>query len=143
MRADGFWHHIQPCMLQIHVSQSLEAAEWCMWHVPLCGHLYSIEMPEPGFTATWIGEEKVSVKLCFVLAGPAPHHHNGWEPCLLPFLSLQVLGSLKSLTQLVLQGRMCSATDDGLLSLTGLTNLASLAISWVPWQSQISQVWGC
>lgn len=55
-------------------------------------------------------------------------------------LDPQVLGRMPGLTALILQGRMCSANDDGLLCLTGLSNLASLAISWVPWQSQISQV---
>jgi hypothetical protein len=47
---------------------------------------------------------------------------------------------MSGLTDLVLQGRMCSASDSGLLALSGLTNLHSLAISWVPWQSQITQV---
>jgi hypothetical protein len=52
---------------------------------------------------------------------------------------LRVLGTLTGLQQLALQGRMCSATDDGLLALSGLSRLSALAISWVPWQSQISQ----
>jgi hypothetical protein len=47
---------------------------------------------------------------------------------------------MSALTDLVLQGRMCSASDSGLLALSGLTRLHSLAISWVPWQSQITQV---
>ena len=53
---------------------------------------------------------------------------------------LSVLGRITGLTDLVLQGRMCSASDTGLLALSGLTKLNSLAISWVPWQSQITQV---
>lgn len=53
---------------------------------------------------------------------------------------LSVLGRMSALTDLVLQGRMCSASDSGLLALSGLTHLHSLAISWVPWQSQITQV---
>lgn len=53
---------------------------------------------------------------------------------------LSVLGRMTGLTDLVLQGRMCSASDSGLLALSGLTSLHSLAISWVPWQSQITQV---
>lgn len=53
---------------------------------------------------------------------------------------LSVLGRMSGLADLVLQGRTCSASDSGLLALSGLTHLNSLAISWVPWQSQITQV---
>ena len=70
-------------------------------------------------------------------------HHSKVSALMVGDGHLSVLGRLSSLTDLVLQGRMCSASDEGLLVLARLTNLTSLAISWVPWQSQITQVSVC
>ncbi|KAF6253885.1 hypothetical protein COO60DRAFT_1628088 [Scenedesmus sp. NREL 46B-D3] len=66
-------------------------------------------------------------------------HHSKVSALMVGDGHLQVLGRLAGLQSLVLQGRMCSATDEGLLALTGLVSLSSLSISWVPWQSQITQ----
>jgi hypothetical protein len=67
-------------------------------------------------------------------------HHSKVSALLVGDSHLHVLGGVTGLTDLVLQGRMCSASDNGLLALAGLSRLQSLAISWVPWQSQITQV---
>jgi len=67
-------------------------------------------------------------------------HHSKVSALLVGDNHLTVLGRMTALTDLVLQGRMCSASDSGLLALAELTRLHSLAISWVPWQSQITQV---
>lgn len=67
-------------------------------------------------------------------------HHSKVSALLVGDAHLQVIGELASLQRLVLQGRMCSATDEGLLALSSLSGLHSLSISWVPWQSQITQV---
>lgn len=67
-------------------------------------------------------------------------HHSKVSALMVGDSHLQVLGKLAGLKSLVLQGRMCSATDEGLLALSGLAGLSSLSISWVPWQSQITQV---
>jgi hypothetical protein len=67
-------------------------------------------------------------------------HHSKVSALMVGDSHLQVLGKLAGLQSLVLQGRMCSATDEGLLALCGLGSLSSLSISWVPWQSQITQV---
>jgi Leucine-rich repeat (LRR) protein len=67
-------------------------------------------------------------------------HHSKVSALMVGDSHLQVLGKLAGLQSLVLQGRMCSATDEGLLALSGLGSLSSLSISWVPWQSQITQV---
>uniref|UniRef100_A0A383WIA2 F-box domain-containing protein n=1 Tax=Tetradesmus obliquus TaxID=3088 RepID=A0A383WIA2_TETOB len=66
-------------------------------------------------------------------------HHSKVSALMVGDSHLQVLGKLAGLKSLVLQGRMCSATDEGLLALSGLAGLSSLSISWVPWQSQITQ----
>eukprot|EP00882_Tetradesmus_deserticola_P016890 GHRQ01018069.1.p2 GENE.GHRQ01018069.1~~GHRQ01018069.1.p2 ORF type:complete len:182 (+),score=65.03 GHRQ01018069.1:228-773(+) len=69
-------------------------------------------------------------------------HHSKVSALMVGDSHLQVLGRLAGLRSLVLQGRMCSATDQGLLALSGLSSLSSLSLSWVPWQSQITQVGG-
>jgi hypothetical protein len=69
-------------------------------------------------------------------------HHSKVSALMVGDSHLQVLGKLAGLRSLVLQGRMCSATDEGLLALSNLGGLSSLSISWVPWQSQITQVSG-
>ncbi len=54
--------------------------------------------------------------------------------------ALESIAALGNLRDLVLRGRMCAVGDAGLLALKRLTKLRSLAIGWVPWQSQVSQV---
>ena len=59
--------------------------------------------------------------------------------------ALRVIGGMTQLRELELRGRMCGVGDAGLLELRRLTQLRRLAVGWVPWQSQISQVgrvWG-
>jgi hypothetical protein len=55
---------------------------------------------------------------------------------------LRAIGSMATLRELELRGRMCGVGDAGLLELRRLTRLTRLAVGWVPWQSQISQVRG-
>jgi hypothetical protein len=56
--------------------------------------------------------------------------------------ALAAIGEMKSIEELDLRGRMCGVGDAGLLALRGLTRLRALAVGWVPWQSQVSQVRG-
>ena len=101
-------------------------------------HLYNISLPAATDSSPLLQLQGLQ-ELALV-------HHSKVSALLVGDSHLSVLGALTGLTDLVLQGRMCSASDSGLLALSGCTRLNSLAISWVPWQSQITQVgvsvWG-
>jgi len=66
--------------------------------------------------------------------------HSKVAPLLNGDEALGAIAGMRSLEDLELSGRMCGVGDAGLLALKGLTRLHTLAIGWVPWQSQVSQV---
>jgi Leucine-rich repeat (LRR) protein len=122
--------------LEVKFSDSMELSSSDIQQLAALTHLSSLALSNVSLPAS---TDMSSITQLMCLQQLSLVHHSKVAALVVGDSHLAVLGQLTGLTELELQGRMCSATDQGLMALGSLVGLRNLSISWVPWQSQITQ----